>query len=59
MVKLYEFSVVIAAKSEHQALKVLTDRGLNGDPIDERDLPEEFNMNDIDDYVHAKQEGLK
>lgn len=50
--KLYEFAIVVAAETEHEAQGLLSDRisADPGDPIDERNLPK---YGDIDDWAHV------
>lgn len=50
--KLYEFAIVVAAETEHEAQSLLSGR-INdnpGDPIDERSLPK---YGTIDDWAHV------
>jgi hypothetical protein len=51
--KLYEFSVVVAAETEHEAIAKLEKAGMVGvdDPYNVRDMPDD---QDVDDFAHLK-----
>jgi len=50
--KLYEFMIVVAAETEHEAKEKLEKFGMVGvdDAYNERELPE----GDVDDFAHLK-----